>query len=94
MDGTICRLLELIVDTNSNSAWALLSLQATKVAFLESLTASLREENSSLEHQNQHLKAQMAVSQDKVCYCPVKRFMFLDSGCTYLLIKIFSNWLI
>uniref|UniRef100_A0A8C5S2C5 Ninein n=1 Tax=Laticauda laticaudata TaxID=8630 RepID=A0A8C5S2C5_LATLA len=40
--------------------------QATKVAFLESLTASLREENSSLEHQNQHLKAQMAVSQDKI----------------------------
>uniref|UniRef100_A0A8C5WSS3 Ninein n=1 Tax=Laticauda laticaudata TaxID=8630 RepID=A0A8C5WSS3_LATLA len=40
--------------------------KATKVAFLESLTASLREENSSLEHQNQHLKAQMAVSQDKI----------------------------
>ncbi|XP_070605330.1 ninein isoform X6 [Erythrolamprus reginae] len=40
--------------------------KATKVAFLENLTASLREENSSLEHQNQHLKAQMAVSQDKI----------------------------
>ncbi|KAM3852667.1 ninein isoform 3-T3 [Vipera latastei] len=40
--------------------------KATKVAFLERLTASLREEKSSLEHQNQHLKAQMAVSQDKI----------------------------
>ncbi|XP_063146634.1 ninein isoform X2 [Candoia aspera] len=40
--------------------------KAAKVAFLESLTASLKQEKSSLEHQNQCLKAQMAVSQDKI----------------------------
>ncbi|KAM6467372.1 ninein isoform 3-T6 [Liasis olivaceus] len=40
--------------------------QAAKVAFLESLTASLKQEKSSLEHQNQRLKAQMAASQDKI----------------------------
>ncbi|KAM6467376.1 ninein isoform 7-T11 [Liasis olivaceus] len=40
--------------------------KAAKVAFLESLTASLKQEKSSLEHQNQRLKAQMAASQDKI----------------------------
>ncbi|XP_033017304.1 ninein isoform X2 [Lacerta agilis] len=39
--------------------------KVAKVAFLEDLVASLKQEKSSLEHQNQSLKTQKAASQDK-----------------------------
>ncbi|XP_053242126.1 ninein isoform X3 [Podarcis raffonei] len=39
--------------------------KVAKVAFLEDLVASLKQEKSSLEHQNQILKTQKAASQDK-----------------------------
>uniref|UniRef100_A0A670HMB4 Ninein n=1 Tax=Podarcis muralis TaxID=64176 RepID=A0A670HMB4_PODMU len=40
--------------------------KVAKVAFLEDLVASLKQEKSSLEHQNQILKTQKAASQDKM----------------------------
>ncbi|XP_053098462.1 ninein isoform X3 [Hemicordylus capensis] len=40
--------------------------KVAKVAFLENLVASLKQEKLSLEHQNQSLKTQVAVSQDKI----------------------------
>nr|XP_016853966.1 PREDICTED: ninein [Anolis carolinensis] len=37
-----------------------------KAAFLENLVSSLKQEKTSLEHQNQSLKTQIAASQDKI----------------------------